>query len=144
MTRSFGPVEKQSLLRNKGNVQEPQYLSPYFSGARSDQLFSSSELDTTSSIGVFKSRSVIAKPDENYYIEGLPIWRAVLLVVNAALGAGILNFPQAFAECGGVLNGLVIELVGHLFAPRGAKNVFSVCLYVTLQTNLIRRILFDS
>ena len=48
--------------------------------------------------------------------EGLPIWRAALLVVNSALGAGILNFPQAYAECGGIATALTIQMVGVLLS----------------------------
>lgn len=76
-----------------------------------DQPVNSSDLDATSSVGVFKSRSVLQQPSEDFYHEGIPIWRAVLLVVNAALGAGILNFPQAYAECGGILTAIVIQMV---------------------------------
>ena len=48
------------------------------------------------------------------FVEGLPIWRAALLVVNSALGAGILNFPQAYAECGGIATAFTIQMVGDL------------------------------
>lgn len=36
---------------------------------------------------------------------------AVFIVVNAALGAGLLAFPQAFYNAGGVPYGVIIELV---------------------------------
>ena len=79
-----------------------------------DQPIASSDLDTTSSVGVFKSRSVVQQPDDNPYSTGLPIWRAALLVVNSALGAGILNFPQAYAECGGIATAFAIQMVSLL------------------------------
>lgn len=110
MTHSLNLSEQQALLGK--NVQGSRFESPYYSGARMlDQPVSSSDLDTNSSVGVFKSRSVVQQPDENPYNEGLPIWRAALLVVNSALGAGILNFPQAYAECGGIATGFTIQMV---------------------------------
>lgn len=41
----------------------------------------------------------------------VPAYRAVFLIANAALGAGLLNFPQAFMKAGGVRTALGIELV---------------------------------
>lgn len=117
MTHSLNLSEQQALLGSK-NVQGSHFESPYYSEVRMlDQPVASSEIDTTSSVGVFKSRSVVQQPDENPYSEGLPIWRAALLVVNSALGAGILNFPQAYAECGGIATALTIQMVGHYIGP---------------------------
>ena len=113
--QSLNLSEQQALLGAK-NVQggRGHYESPYYSGSRmlSDVPVSSSDLDTTSSVGVFKSRSVIQQPGNSPYVEGLPIWRAALLVVNSALGAGILNFPQAYAQCGGIATAFAIQMVG--------------------------------
>lgn len=36
---------------------------------------------------------------------------AVFIVVNAALGAGLLNFPAAFNMAGGVTAGLMLQMV---------------------------------
>ena len=36
---------------------------------------------------------------------------SIFLVVNAALGAGILNFPAAYHESGGLVVGIVVQLV---------------------------------
>ena len=114
MTHNLNLTEQQALLGPK-NVQGSRghYESPYYSGSRMlDVPVSSSDLDTTSSVGVFRSRSVIQQPGDSPYVEGLPIWRAALLVVNSALGAGILNFPQAYAECGGIATAFTIQMVG--------------------------------
>jgi sodium-coupled neutral amino acid transporter 7/8 len=35
----------------------------------------------------------------------------VFLVVNAALGAGLLNFPDAYQQAGGVLIAVLIQAV---------------------------------
>ena len=114
MTHNLNLSEQQALLGAK-NVQGSRghYESPYYSGSRMlDVPVSSSDLDTTSSVGVFRSRSVIQQPGDGPHVEGLPIWRAALLVVNSALGAGILNFPQAYAECGGIATAFTIQMVG--------------------------------
>ena len=42
---------------------------------------------------------------------GLPLHRAVLVVANAALGAGMLNFPQAYDKSGGLVNALTVQTV---------------------------------
>lgn len=36
---------------------------------------------------------------------------AVFIVVNAALGAGLLNFPAAFSMAGGVTAGVTLQMV---------------------------------
>ncbi|TSM20291.1 putative sodium-coupled neutral amino acid transporter 7 [Bagarius yarrelli] len=38
---------------------------------------------------------------------------AVFIVVNAALGAGLLNFPAAFYMAGGVVSGVVLQMVSN-------------------------------
>lgn len=38
---------------------------------------------------------------------------AVFIVVNAALGAGLLNFPAAFYMAGGVVAGVALQMVRH-------------------------------
>lgn len=39
------------------------------------------------------------------------LFGAVFIVVNAALGAGLLSFPLAFYQAGGYIEGIAIELV---------------------------------
>lgn len=39
---------------------------------------------------------------------------AVFIVINAALGAGLLAFPLAFYSAGGVIPGILIEIVRGL------------------------------
>ncbi len=38
---------------------------------------------------------------------------AIFIIVNAALGAGLLTFPFAFYSAGGVIPGMAIQTVGH-------------------------------
>lgn len=42
------------------------------------------------------------------------IFWAIFLVVNAALGAGLLAFPLSFYMTGGIVSGILIELVRNL------------------------------
>lgn len=42
---------------------------------------------------------------------GVSATGAVFIVVNAALGAGLLNFPAAFNMAGGVTAGVVLQMV---------------------------------
>ncbi|XP_030621786.1 sodium-coupled neutral amino acid transporter 7 [Chanos chanos] len=44
---------------------------------------------------------------------------AVFIVVNAALGAGLLNFPAAFNMAGGVVSGVVLQMCMLIFIISG-------------------------
>ncbi|XP_078067296.1 sodium-coupled neutral amino acid transporter 7 isoform X1 [Mustelus asterias] len=50
---------------------------------------------------------------------GMPACGAVFIVVNAALGAGLLNFPYAFFVAGGVVAGIILQLCLVLFIIAG-------------------------
>lgn len=41
----------------------------------------------------------------------VPYYRAVFLIANAALGAGLLNFPQAYMKAGGAGTALALQFV---------------------------------
>ena len=47
--------------------------------------------------------------------EGTSTLGSIFLIVNAALGAGLLNFPKAFHLAGGVLTGLVVQALLLVF-----------------------------
>ena len=111
MPRNLNLSERQTLLDTKNVQGQPSSKSPYYSGVMLEQPLHSSDIDTTLSVGVFKSRSVIQQPSEDFFHHGLPVWRAALLVVNSALGAGILNFPKAYAQCSGIVTSVFIQMV---------------------------------
>ncbi|XP_046360378.2 putative sodium-coupled neutral amino acid transporter 7 [Haliotis rufescens] len=48
-------------------------------------------------------------------IKGSSWFSSAFLVVNAALGAGLLNFPQAYDQAGGVLIAIVIQTIMMTF-----------------------------
>lgn len=39
---------------------------------------------------------------------------AIFLVINACLGAGLLNFPQAFDQGGGIVVSIIVQAVRFL------------------------------
>ncbi|KAG2470174.1 putative sodium-coupled neutral amino acid transporter 7 [Polypterus senegalus] len=44
---------------------------------------------------------------------------AIFIVVNAALGAGLLNFPAAFSTAGGITSGIVLQMCMLVFIISG-------------------------
>lgn len=50
---------------------------------------------------------------------GTSAFAAVFIVVNAALGAGLLNFPAAFNMAGGVVAGVVVQMCLLIFIITG-------------------------
>jgi len=104
-------LEEEALLGAK-NIQCSHDESLSYNSTRMLGVpVPSSHLDSTSSV-----QRPEEKPSTHVkFVEGLPIWRAALLIVNSALGAGILNFPQAYAECGGITTAFTIQMVGVLF-----------------------------
>ncbi|KAK3086516.1 hypothetical protein FSP39_019509 [Pinctada imbricata] len=51
----------------------------------------------------------------NQHQRGSSWYASVFLVVNAALGAGLLNFPDAYQQAGGVLVAVVIQAIMLVF-----------------------------
>jgi len=47
----------------------------------------------------------------NYVTAGSSRLSAVFLIINAALGAGLLNFPQAFEQAGGIVTAVIVQAV---------------------------------
>lgn len=57
-----------------------------------------------------RKRTLLSKlPDGD-----VPPYRAVFLVTNAAFGAGILNFPQAYMNAGGLEVAITVQCVRYL------------------------------
>ncbi len=57
---------------------------------------------------------------------GTGLLLTIFLIVNAALGAGLLNFPRAFADAGGVAAGTAVQAVLLVFIM-GALIVLAYC-----------------
>lgn len=47
-------------------------------------------------------------------VSGSSWYAAVFLIINAALGAGLLNFPQAFDRAGGITVALSVQAVSDV------------------------------
>ncbi|KAG7468625.1 hypothetical protein MATL_G00145070 [Megalops atlanticus] len=58
---------------------------------------------------------------------------AVFIVVNAALGAGLLNFPAAFNTAGGVTSGVVLQMCMLVFIISGLV-ILAYCSQVSNET----------
>ncbi|XP_028823918.1 putative sodium-coupled neutral amino acid transporter 7 [Denticeps clupeoides] len=58
---------------------------------------------------------------------------AVFIVVNAALGAGLLNFPAAFNMAGGVTSGVVLQMSMLVFIISGLV-ILAYCSQVSNET----------
>lgn len=61
-----------------------------------------------------------------YYISGTRTVGTIFLIVNTTLGAGLLNFPQAFDKAGGVGTSIVMQL-GFLIFITAALLILANC-----------------
>ena len=59
------------------------------------------------------------------FISGTSWYASIFLVVNAALGAGLLNFPAAYDQSGGLSVAIGIQMVGFLSMAWKISNVAS-------------------
>ena len=51
----------------------------------------------------------------SFFFSGTSDLFTVFLIVNAALGAGLLNFPKAFDEAGGITVAILVQVAMLLF-----------------------------
>ena len=58
---------------------------------------------------------------------------AIFIVVNACIGAGLLNFPAAYQAAGGIAVGTSMQLVSLFFLSVGLYVLLSDCLFVEAQ-----------
>ncbi|XP_066594560.1 sodium-coupled neutral amino acid transporter 7-like isoform X2 [Prorops nasuta] len=61
---------------------------------------------------------------------GTSILGTVFLIVNATLGAGVLNFPQAFDNAGGIATSIITQL-GFLFFITATLIILASCSDIT-------------
>lgn len=50
-----------------------------------------------------------------FILSGAGTWGTIFLIVNTTLGAGLLNFPQAFDKAGGVGTSVITQLAFLVF-----------------------------
>ncbi|XP_028392393.1 putative sodium-coupled neutral amino acid transporter 7 [Dendronephthya gigantea] len=82
---------------------ESNYFSP-FGGSSTEVQYNS--INSSSDDPVLASGSSTSSRTRAY---GLPLHRAVVVVANAALGAGMLNFPEAYEKSGGLAYALTVQ-----------------------------------
>ncbi|XP_076035204.1 sodium-coupled neutral amino acid transporter 7-like [Oratosquilla oratoria] len=63
---------------------------------------------------------------ETSYTPGIGWGKAMFLIVNAALGGGLLNFPRAFHESGGIVSGNLLHIIFVVFAL-GSLIILAKC-----------------
>lgn len=61
---------------------------------------------------------------------GSSVLGTIILIINATLGAGVLNFPQAFDKAGGIVASVIIQL-GFLVFITAALIVLANCSDIT-------------
>lgn len=66
---------------------------------------------------------------------GSSIWGTIFLIVNTTLGAGLLNFPQAFDKAGGIVASVLIQLAFLVFIT-AALIVLANCSDITNTTTV--------
>lgn len=66
-------------------------------------------------LGIDGKISPIVSVFYTYWVsDGSSRLSAVFLIINAALGAGLLNFPQAFDQAGGIMTAVIVQVVSQL------------------------------
>lgn len=86
-------------------MEESRYLN-------GDALSSSIQNTDLGSQGIFASSwTSDSSGDSKVLVNRLPLHRAVVVVANAAIGAGMLNFPQAYEKSGGLVEALIVQMV---------------------------------
>ena len=73
----------------------------------SEPEYDSNDEDTDTENQHLLSSNTVIHENEN----GISWYFAVFLIVNAALGAGLLNFPKSFDNAGGILVSTIFHLV---------------------------------
>ena len=100
--------EQPKFMKSKvSSGEESQYVSAEYGSFSSSAQYTAMTNDGPGLFGSINSSSSVAS-SRTY---GLPIHRAVVVVANAALGAGMLNFPQAYYKSGGLVNALTVQTV---------------------------------
>ena len=104
-------------LDSRGFEHEPSYMEQ-IPGA--DHRATSGDEDSMNSLEMDRDngdnadadsdRRVLLLPPSTHNPEGTHIFYTVFLIVNAALGAGLLHFPRAFADSGGVSVAITVQV----------------------------------
>ena len=107
----MGKNDKPKFMKSKVTTSEESKISPSQYGGLSSGSIQYTDI---SDDHVLTSDS--SGEDSRTQVHGLPLHRAVVVVANAALGAGMLNFPQAYDKSGGLVNALTVQTVSWIWA----------------------------
>ena len=78
-----------------------------------------------------------------FVFTGTSWYATVFLVVNAALGAGLLNFPKAYDQSGGIVVAVIVQAVSIKTYSHKTINLNSVFfLLLCLEVNLSKKHLY--
>ncbi|XP_075215324.1 sodium-coupled neutral amino acid transporter 7-like [Lycorma delicatula] len=66
--------------------------------------------------------------------KSLGIFSATMLIGNAAIGAGILNFPEAFEFAGGIIVAMTVQLVLLMFIILGLTALAVLTIQLNVET----------
>ena len=80
-----------------------------------DQSFHESSVDGEGDDDSIRLIAEGLESQYNYNPNGTNTAYTVFLIVNAALGAGLLNFPKSYDEAGGIVVAFVVQLILLLF-----------------------------
>ncbi|XP_046843459.1 putative sodium-coupled neutral amino acid transporter 7 [Xenia sp. Carnegie-2017] len=109
---------ESSSFYKRGNIQKT-YSS--FGFVESEDLLSDNSHET---IHLNKSICDEVFDVKDYY--GFPWYRAVFIIANGAIGAGLLNFPEAFKKCGSIVQALLLQGILAVFIY-GAFPILAFC-----------------
>ena len=124
--RSMGKKDKPKFMKSKHTTaEESKYSYDALSSGNSIQY-----TDNSDDHIVAGSLTSDSSADSTPQMYGLPLHRAVVVVANAALGAGMLNFPQAYDKSGGLVNALTVQTVSNRFQHQSIGEGFQVCVCV--------------
>ena len=71
------------------------------------------------------------------FFSGTSWYVSVFLVVNAALGAGLLNFPAAYDQSGGILTANIIQCVSQYIVDIANSGIYYDWSILTLSLLVI-------
>lgn len=71
-------------------------------------------------------------------VAGVSWGLAAFLLVNTALGAGMLNYPYAYNQIGGILAATLIQIVSRIISKNSTKQMNILSNYSNSQPNDIQ------
>ncbi|XP_043268740.1 putative sodium-coupled neutral amino acid transporter 7 isoform X1 [Venturia canescens] len=110
--------------------------SPTEDGA--DVLFDGDGNDISGNNQEFESPDVLirsASRNNSQQRRGTTMIGTIFLIINATLGAGLLNFPQAFDKAGGIAAASMVQLIFLVFVA-GTLVILAYCSDVTNTSNM--------